>query len=177
MVTMHRARVAFIPGIHRATIALRLRLTTLMLATVLTIHGRTAEALPPTLLRIAIASAGRIHEARSAILRGIHRTTLPIALRLHALTLDSHFRAALRLTHVVRTGAIAIPALVRTRLVAPCRSRRCVGFGNCGKRLRRCSGRLICRLGFLSLQGNYAESERTTKPGESVGFGFHESAV
>lgn len=119
-----------------------------MFATVLAIHGGTTKAIAPTstLIRMAIARVGGIHGARSAILRGIYRTTLPITLRLCAIALDSHFWASLRLTPVVWTGCIAI----RARLVTPRRRGRRVRFGRRGKRLRS-SGRLICGLGFLGL--------------------------
>ena len=52
--------------VHRATVALRLRFTALMLATRLAIHGRPAEALAAmswALLRITAACMGRIHGA------------------------------------------------------------------------------------------------------------------
>jgi hypothetical protein len=143
----------------------------------LTIHWRTAKAFASrTLIRIATARIGRIHGAWSTILRGIHRPTLPVTRRLRSIALTSHFRGALRLTHVVRPGGIAIPAFLRTRLAIPCRGGICVRFGNRRKRLRS-SRRLICRFGFLSLYWSNAESESTTKPGEWVGFGFHVSVL
>ena len=163
--------VAFMLRVHRPTIALRLRLAalmlaTLMFATLLAIHGRTAKAIaamPRALIRTAVASIGGIHGG--AILRRIHRSTLPIARACHV-------RAALRLTHVVRTGSIAVPLLARTRQVTWRSGRRSVHFGNCGRKWRSVR-RLVCRLGVLGLQRRDAESERTTKPGKSVGFGFH----
>ncbi len=174
---VHWTTIIFVGRIRCATIALRRNLAPLMFATALTIHRRTAKALAPrTLIRIAIASVGRIRGAGSATLWGIHRSRLPVALRLRAIALASHFWAALRITHAVRTGCIAIPAFVRTRLVTSCRSGICIRFGNCGNRLHS-SGRLICRLGFLGLQWSDAESESTTKPGKLVGFGFHVSVL
>jgi hypothetical protein len=176
--------VAFMRRVHRTTIALRLRfaslmltalvlaslmLTALVLTTLLAIHRRTAKAIATmsrSLIRTAIACIGRIHGA--AIRRRIHRS----ALRLRAIARACHVRAALRL----RTGGIAIPLLAGARLVTWRSGRRRVHFGSCGRK-RRSGGRLVCGLGILSLQRRDAESERTTKPGQSVGFGFHEKVL
>jgi len=182
--------VAFMRRVHRTTIALCLRFATLMLTTLrlstlvlaalrfaalmftalLAIHGRTAKAfaaMSRALIQIAVACIGGIH--RAAILRRIHRAAPPIALRLCAIARACHVRAALRL----RTGSIAIPLLAGARLVL----RRRGGRKWILLRSRHRWRRLVCGLGVLSLQRRDAESERTTKPGESVGFGFHERAV
>lgn len=146
--------------VHRATIALSLRLTALMLATLLVIHGGTAEALATMsspLIWSAVASVGRIHGCGPSALRRIHRSTLPIALglcvtlRLCTVTRTSPIRAALRFTQGVRTGTIPFPLITRTRQVTWCRSRRSIHFGCCGRKWRS-GGRLTCRLGFLGLQ-------------------------
>lgn len=143
-------------GVHRAAIALSLRLAALMLATLLAIHGRTAEALAPMswpLIRSTVSSIGRIHRAGAAALRRIHRSTLPIALglcvtlRRSAITRSTHIWAALRFS----TGNIPFPLFSRTRQVTWCRSRRRIHFGCCGRKWRS-GGRLICRLGILGLQ-------------------------
>jgi hypothetical protein len=142
--------------VHRASIALSLRLTARMLATLLVIHEGTAEALATMsspLIWSAVASVGRIHGCRSTALRRIHRSTLPIALRLcvtlrlSAITRTSPIRAALRF----RTGTIPFPLLAGTRQITWCRSRRSIRFGRCGRK-RSGGGRLTCRLGFLGLQ-------------------------
>lgn len=149
--------IAFVLGVvHRATIALHLRLAALMLTTLLAIHGWTAEALATMsrpLIRSAVASVGGIHGARATVLRRIHRSTLPIALglcvtlRLSAITLTRPIRAALRF----RTGTIPFPLFSRTRQITWCRRRRSIHFGRCGRKWRY-GGRLACRLGILSLQ-------------------------
>lgn len=154
---MFLTTVAFMLGVvHRATIALHLRLAALMLTTLLAIHGWTAEALATmsrTLIRSATASVGRIHGAGSAALRRIHRSTLPIALglcvtlRLSAITRTRPIRAALRF----RTGTIPFPLFSRTRQITWCRRRRSIHFGRCGRKWRY-GGRLACRLGILGSQ-------------------------
>lgn len=163
--------------VHRAAIALCLRLAARMLATLLAIHRGTAEAFATvsrSLIRITVSSVGWIHGAGAAILWLIHRSTLPIALglcvtlRRSAITRTRPIRAALRF----RTGNIPFPRFSRTRQVTRCRSRRSIHFGRCGRKWRS-GGRLICRLGILGLQWSDAERESTAKPGESVGFGFH----
>lgn len=167
--------------VHRATVALSLWLAALMLATLLAIHGRTAEALATMsrpLIRSAVSSIGGIHGAGAAILWRIHRSTLPIALGLcvtlgrSAITRTRPLQAALRFTQGIRTGTIPFTLFSRTRQVTRCRSRRSIHFGRCGRKWRS-GGRLICRLGILGLQWSDAERESTAKPGESVGFGFH----
>jgi hypothetical protein len=146
--------------VHRASIALHLRLATRMLATLLAIHGRTAEALaarPRPLIRSAVARVGGIHGSGLAALRRIHRSTLPIplglcvTLRLSAITRTSPIRAALRLTHFVRSGTIPFPLFSKSRQITWCRRRRSIHFGRCGRQWRY-GGRLICRLGILGLQ-------------------------
>jgi|GEM_PF-2690447 len=142
--------------VHRASIALHLRL-----ATLLAIHGRTAEALAAMfrpLIRSAVASVGgRIHGAGTAALRRIHRSTLPIplglcvTLRLSAITRTSPIRAALRLTQFVRSGTIPFPLFSKSRQITWCRRRRSIHFGRCGRQWSY-GGRLICRLGILGLQ-------------------------
>lgn len=171
---VHRPLIAAVPGAHRATIALRWSFPPLRLCTALTIHGRTTKSFAPRTV-IRTASRGRIHRSGPATLRRIHCSALRTTLRLCLALPTLHFWAALRLTHDVRPGGAAILA----RLVSPFRrwwSRRRIRFGSCGRRLRS-SGRLIRRLGFLSLQGCDAEREGTAKPGKRVGIGFHESAV
>lgn len=142
--------------VHRSSITLRRRLAALMLATLLAIHGWTAEALAAMfrpLIRSAVASVGGIHGAGAAILRRIHRSTLPIplglcvTLRLSAITRTRPIRAALRF----RTGTIPFPLLSRTRQITWCRRRRSIHFGRCGRQWSY-DGRLICRLGILGLQ-------------------------
>ncbi|MCF7784879.1 MAG: hypothetical protein K9N47_02095 [Prosthecobacter sp.] len=145
---VHRPTIVFVGRFHRATFCLRLRLATLMFTTMLTIHRRTAKAFMSPLLTFVIVSSGGIHG--STILWRIHRSTLPIALRLRAIALTSHFWTAFRLPHIVRAGSIAFPTLVRARLVTPRRGGRRVCFGRCWKRLNS-SWRLICGLGFLGL--------------------------
>lgn len=171
--------------VHRATIALGLRLAALMLATLLAIHGGTTEALAAMsrpLIRSAVSCIGRIHGARSAALRRIHRSTLPIALglcvtlRRSGITRANPIRAALRFTQGVRPSTISFLLFSGTRQITWCRSRRSIHFGRCGRKWR-CGGRLICRLGILGLQWSDAERESTAKPGESVGFGFHVSVL
>lgn len=149
--------VAFVLRVvHWASIGLCLWLAALLLATLLAIHGRTAEALAAmsrSLIRIAVSSVGWIHGAGAAILWRIHRSTLPIALglcvtlRRSAITRTSPIRAALRF----RTGNIPFPLLSRTRQVTWRRSRRRIHFGCCGRKWRG-GGRLICRLSILGLQ-------------------------
>ncbi len=94
--------VAFVLRVvHRATKAPLLRLAAMMLTTLLAIHGRTAKtiaAISGALIRFAVAIIG-----------GIHRPTLPVTLRLYTIARTSHIRAALRLTHGVWSGPIAIP--------------------------------------------------------------------
>ena len=141
-----------------------------MFTTLLAIHGRTTKAIAAmsrSLIRIAIACIGRIHG--SAILRRIHRS----ALRLRAIARACHLRTALRL----RTGSIAIPLLAGARLVTWRSGRRRVHFGSCGRKRRSRWRRLVCRFCILSLQRRDAESERTAKPGKSVGFEFHVSVL
>lgn len=147
--------IAFVLRVaHRATVALRL--AALMLATLLVIHGWTAETLltmSGALIRSAIASVGRIHGCGPSALRRIYRSTLPIArglcvtLRLSAITRTRPIRAALRF----RTGTIPFPLFSRTRQITWCRSRRSIHFGCCGRQWRS-GGRLACRLGILGLQ-------------------------
>lgn len=171
---------------HRATVALRLRFTALMLASRLAIRGRPTEALTAmsrALLRITAACTGGIHEAWATALRRVHRPTLSIplglciTLRLSAITRRTRpIRTTLRFTQGVRAWAIPVPWLSGTRKVTRWRSRRCVHFGRCGRK-RRSGGRWASRLGFLGLQRSDAERESTTKPGESVGFGFHVSVL
>ncbi len=82
------APMAFVLRIHRASIALRRGFTPLMvtvlvfatwmlLAALLTIHRRTAEAITPSawsLTLVAAASSGRIHRGGRAIRRSSHRS-------------------------------------------------------------------------------------------------------
>lgn len=146
--------------VHRAAIALGRRLTARMLVTLLAIHRGTTEALATMsrpLIRSAVAGIGRIHGAGAAVLRRIHRSTLPIArglcvtLRRGAITRSTHIRAALRFAQGFRTGTIPFPLFSRTRQVTWCRRRRSIHFGSCGRKWRG-GGRLICRLGILGLQ-------------------------
>lgn len=146
--------------VHRATVALRLRLTALMLATLLVIHGGTAEALAAisrALIGVAIASIGKIHGSGPAALRRIHWSTLPIplglcvTLRLSAITRTGPIRAALRFTQGVRTGTIPFPRFSDARQVTWCCWRRSIQFGCCGRKWRS-DGWLACRLGILGLQ-------------------------
>ena len=112
----------------------------------------------------------RFAALRLATLLAIHgRTAKAIALRLRAIARACHVRAALWL----RTGCIAIPLLAGARLILRHRGGRKWVLLRSRHRWRR----LVCGLGILSLQRRDAESERTTKPGESVGLGFHERAV
>jgi hypothetical protein len=165
--------VAFMRRVHRTTITLRLttlrlsalwlsalvlatlRFAALRLAALLAIHGRTAKAIAAMF--------------RATILRRILRSAPPIALRLCAIARACHVRAALWL----RTGCIAIPLLAGARLILRHRGRRKWVLLRSRHRWRR----LVCGLGILRLQRRDAESERTTKPEESVGLGFHERAV
>ena len=153
--TMLLPPVAFVRRVvHRTTVALRLWLTTLMLATLLAIHGRTAEAfaaMSRSLIRSAVAGIGRIHGSEAAALRRIHRSTLPIALglgvtlKLNAITRTGPIRAALCFTQSVRAWAIPFALFSRTWHIAWWRSRWSIHFGRSGRRL-------VCGLGFLGLQ-------------------------
>jgi hypothetical protein len=141
-------------GVHRAAIALSLRLAARMLTTLLPVHGWTPEALvarPRALLRSAVSSIGGIHGPGRAALRRIHRSTLPIALRLCVTLWRSPIMAALRFAQGLRTGTIPFPLFSWTRQITWCRSRRRIHFGCCGRKWRG-GGRLICRLGILGLQ-------------------------
>lgn len=142
--------------VHRASIALSLRLTALMLSTLLAIRRRTAESLAAMfrpLIRSAVASVGGIHGARATVLRRIHRSTLPIPLGLcvtlsrSAITRTSPIRTALRF----RTGTIPFPRFSKTRQITWRSSRRSIHFGRC-RRKWRYSGRLPRRLSILGLQ-------------------------
>lgn len=157
---LYRPGIAFARRIHRATAALWLPLG---LSTVLSIHGRTAKSITPTLFAPPVFSIG-----------GIHRATRRIALWLSPLVArTTRVWAALRLAHAVRLGSIGFPAPLRPGLVTLWGSIR---SGCCGERLG-CGWRLICGLGFLSNQGGDAECERPTKPRDLVGFEVHDRVL